>query len=106
MLRFEDILDKIQQYQPDADLDFLRRAYIYSAKVHQGASRLSGEPYLVHPIEVAGILADRTGNFRLGFMILAILSGIGSVFFMIARRPADRGPATDAMPEASAATMS
>lgn len=58
MLRFEDILDKIQQYQPDADLDFLRRAYIYSAKVHQGASRLSGEPYLVHPIEVAGILAE------------------------------------------------
>ena len=58
MLRFEDILEKIQSYQPEADLDFLRMAYIYSAKVHQGTSRLSGEPYLVHPIEVAGILAE------------------------------------------------
>ena len=37
---------------------------------------------------VAGILADRTGDFRLGFTILAIVSGIGSVFFMLARRPA------------------
>ncbi|MHB8172972.1 MAG: RelA/SpoT family protein [Nitrospirota bacterium] len=58
MLRFEDILEKIQSYQPEADLDFLRMAYVFSAKVHQGASRLSGEPYLVHPIEVAGILAE------------------------------------------------
>src|SRR3990172_6931089 len=58
MLRFEDITEKIQGYQPDADLDFLRMAYIFSAKVHHGASRLSGEPYLVHPIEVAGILTD------------------------------------------------
>ncbi|MGA2191987.1 MAG: bifunctional (p)ppGpp synthetase/guanosine-3',5'-bis(diphosphate) 3'-pyrophosphohydrolase [Nitrospirota bacterium] len=58
MLRFEDILDKIQGYQPDADIDLLRRAYIFSAKVHQGTSRLSGEPYLVHPIEVAGILTE------------------------------------------------
>jgi guanosine-3',5'-bis(diphosphate) 3'-pyrophosphohydrolase len=58
MLRFEDMLEKLQSYQPDADLDYLRRAYIFSAKVHQGTSRLSGEPYLVHPIEVAGILTD------------------------------------------------
>jgi len=58
MLRFEDVIDRVQQYQPDADLDFLRKAYIYSAKVHQGAIRLSGEPYLVHPIEVAGILTE------------------------------------------------
>ena len=36
---------------------------------------------------LAGVLADRTGDFRLGFTILAILSGIGSVFFMLARRP-------------------
>jgi len=58
MLRLEDILDKIREYQPDFDEDFLRRAYIFSAKVHQGTSRLSGEPYLVHPIEVAGILTE------------------------------------------------
>ncbi|HEX9860171.1 MAG TPA: bifunctional (p)ppGpp synthetase/guanosine-3',5'-bis(diphosphate) 3'-pyrophosphohydrolase [Nitrospirota bacterium] len=58
MLRLEDILDRVREYQPDADEDLLRRAYIFSAKVHQGASRLSGEPYLVHPIEVAGILTE------------------------------------------------
>ena len=58
MLRFEDLIEKIQDYQPDADADFLRRAYIFSAKVHHGASRMSGEPYLVHPIEVAGILTE------------------------------------------------
>lgn len=58
MLRLEDILDRVREYQPDADEDLLRRAYIFSAKVHQGASRLSGEPYLIHPIEVAGILTE------------------------------------------------
>src|SRR5512143_4276935 len=58
MLRFEDILERVQKYQPDADLDFLRRAYSFSAKAHHGAGRMSGEPYLVHPIEVAGILSE------------------------------------------------
>ena len=43
---------------PDADLNIIERAYIYSARVHEGQVRLSGEPYLSHPLEVAGILAD------------------------------------------------
>ncbi len=46
---------------------------------------------------VAGYLADRTGDFRLGFMILAIVSGIGSIFFMLARRPS-HGVRIDAPP--------
>ncbi len=58
MLRFNDIAEKVLDYSPKADLDLLRRAYIFSAKVHQGQVRLSGEPYLSHPLEVAGILAD------------------------------------------------
>jgi GTP pyrophosphokinase len=58
MIRISDILDKITQYNPDVDLDLVDRAYIYSAKVHDGQMRLSGEPYLSHPLEVAGILAD------------------------------------------------
>jgi GTP pyrophosphokinase len=58
MLRFNDIADKVLEYSPKVDLDLLRRAYIFSAKVHQGQVRLSGEPYLSHPLEVAGILAD------------------------------------------------
>ena len=58
MIRINDIIDKVLAYNPDADLDLIDRAYIYSAKVHDGQMRLSGEPYLSHPLEVAGILAD------------------------------------------------
>src|SRR5574341_2581063 len=58
VVRFEDIVDRIQQNHPEADVDMLRRAYIFSAKVHQGQTRLSGERYLNHPIEVAAILAN------------------------------------------------
>jgi GTP pyrophosphokinase len=58
MLRITDILDKAQSYLPADDLEMIEKAYIYSATVHQGQVRLSGEPYLTHPMEVAGILAD------------------------------------------------
>jgi GTP pyrophosphokinase len=58
MIRINDILDRILEYNPDADLDVVQRAYIYSARVHDGQIRLSGEPYLTHPLEVAGILAE------------------------------------------------
>ena len=58
MIRINDIVDKVSDYIPDADLDIIERAYIYSARVHEGQVRLSGEPYLSHPLEVAGILAD------------------------------------------------
>ena len=58
MIRITDILDKIYDYNPDADVSLIDRAYIYSARVHEGQVRLSGEPYLSHPLEVAHILAD------------------------------------------------
>ena len=58
MLRLNDILERVSSYHPAADLDLLKKAYVYSAKVHQGQIRSSGEPYLVHPLEVAGILAE------------------------------------------------
>ncbi|HTN52817.1 MAG TPA: bifunctional (p)ppGpp synthetase/guanosine-3',5'-bis(diphosphate) 3'-pyrophosphohydrolase, partial [Anaeromyxobacter sp.] len=58
MLRLNDILDRVSAYHPDPDLDLIKKAYVYSAKVHQGQIRKSGEPYLVHPLEVAGILAE------------------------------------------------
>jgi len=57
MIRLHDILDMVSAYIPDADLDLIRKAYIFSAKAHQGQTRRSGEPYLIHPMEVAGILA-------------------------------------------------
>ena len=58
IVRLEDIVERIQGYHPDTDVDLLRRAYIFSAKAHQGQTRLSGEAYLNHPIEVAAILTD------------------------------------------------
>jgi guanosine-3',5'-bis(diphosphate) 3'-pyrophosphohydrolase len=58
LIRINDILDKITEYHPEADLDIIERAYVYSARVHEGQVRLSGEPYLSHPLEVAGILTD------------------------------------------------
>ena len=58
MLRITDILDKTQSYLPAEELEMIEKAYVYSATVHQGQVRLSGEPYLTHPMEVAGILAD------------------------------------------------
>ncbi|MBW2434853.1 MAG: bifunctional (p)ppGpp synthetase/guanosine-3',5'-bis(diphosphate) 3'-pyrophosphohydrolase [Deltaproteobacteria bacterium] len=58
MIRINDIVEKVSDYAPDADIGIIERAYIYSARVHEGQVRLSGEPYLSHPLEVAGILAD------------------------------------------------
>src|SRR5450759_683379 len=58
MIRLNDILDKVTAYNPTADLNSIRKAYVYCAKVHQGQTRLSGEPYIIHPMEVAGLLAD------------------------------------------------
>ena len=58
MLRINDILDKVQSYLPLSEIGMIEKAYIFSASVHQGQVRLSGEPYLTHPMEVCGILAD------------------------------------------------
>ena len=58
MIRIEDIIEKVEQNRPGADLDVIRRAYLFSALHHRGQTRASGEPYLVHPLEVANILAD------------------------------------------------
>ncbi len=58
MIRFEDLEEKVQAHYPNADLDLLRKAYIFSAREHRGQVRLSGEPYLSHPLEVANILCD------------------------------------------------
>ncbi len=56
--RFEDILEIVSGYNPGCDEDLLRRAYVYSAMAHRGQVRVSGEPYLVHPLEVSRILAE------------------------------------------------
>ncbi|HEV2416781.1 MAG TPA: bifunctional (p)ppGpp synthetase/guanosine-3',5'-bis(diphosphate) 3'-pyrophosphohydrolase [Terriglobia bacterium] len=58
MVEFEEVLRKVQTYRPTDDLGVLRRAYEFSAREHQAQKRLSGEPYLSHPVEVANILSD------------------------------------------------
>jgi GTP pyrophosphokinase len=58
MIRFEDLIDKVRTATPEADTELLRRAYVFSAYEHKGQVRRSGEPYLVHPLEVADLLAD------------------------------------------------
>jgi GTP pyrophosphokinase len=58
MIRFEDLVEKVRATNPDADIELLRRAYVFSAFEHKGQVRHSGEPYLVHPLEVADQLAD------------------------------------------------
>ncbi len=57
MVRFNDIVEEMLRYNPQADVDMLERAYVLSAKAHKGTVRLSGEPYLIHPLEVAHILS-------------------------------------------------
>lgn len=60
MIRINDIIDKAVEYLPAADLALIQKAYVFSASAHAGQVRLSGEPYLSHPLEVAYILAGLT----------------------------------------------
>ena len=53
MLRIQDITNAVLEYHPEADVDVILEAYLYSAKAHRGQSRKSGEAYISHPIEVA-----------------------------------------------------
>jgi GTP diphosphokinase / guanosine-3',5'-bis(diphosphate) 3'-diphosphatase len=57
-LRFVELLDKVRRNRPGDDLDLLRRAYDFAAEQHKTQTRLSGEPFLSHPVEVAHLLAD------------------------------------------------
>src|SRR3954463_6182770 len=70
MIRFEDLVEKVRAYSPDADLELLRRAYVFSAFEHKGQVRHSGEPYMVHPLEVADFLAE------LKLDVVAIAAGL------------------------------
>jgi GTP diphosphokinase / guanosine-3',5'-bis(diphosphate) 3'-diphosphatase len=57
-MTLQDLISRVQAYNPVADTAMISRAYEFSADVHRGQKRLSGEPYLTHPLEVAGIIAD------------------------------------------------
>ncbi len=58
MVQFEELVEKVQAYRPGDDLQLLRKAYEFSAAEHRSQRRLSGEPFVSHPLEVANVLAD------------------------------------------------
>ncbi len=57
-IRINDILEKAAGYLSEGDQALIQKAYVYSASVHSGQMRLSGEPYLSHPLAVSNILVD------------------------------------------------
>jgi GTP diphosphokinase / guanosine-3',5'-bis(diphosphate) 3'-diphosphatase len=56
--KFQQLLAKVAENRPSDDLEIIRKAYDFSLKHHQGQTRASGEPYLIHPLEVSLVLAD------------------------------------------------
>jgi GTP diphosphokinase / guanosine-3',5'-bis(diphosphate) 3'-diphosphatase len=58
LTKFRELMKRIQENRPQDDLTIVKKAYDYSLKHHEGQTRASGEPYLVHPLEVALVLAD------------------------------------------------
>ncbi len=70
MIRLNDITSKLLNSNPKADVSLVEKAYVYSAKVHQGQVRLSGEPYLSHPLEVAFCLA------RMKMDVISVVGGL------------------------------
>jgi len=58
LTQLQTLIEEIPKYQPGADLDLIGRAYRFSEQSHQGQQRASGEPYLSHPLEVAGLLVN------------------------------------------------
>ena len=58
LTKFRDLMKRMQENRPQDDLTIVKKAYDYSQKHHEGQTRASGEPYLVHPLEVALVLAE------------------------------------------------
>lgn len=57
MIRQYELVETVKRYDPSADEDLINRAYVFSMKAHGTQRRASGDPYFLHPLEVAGILA-------------------------------------------------
>ena len=58
MIRQYELVERVRAYDPSADEDLLNRAYVFSMKAHGSQTRASGDPYFLHPLEVAGILTQ------------------------------------------------
>src|SRR5574342_63995 len=99
MIRFEDLVEKVRAGNPDADIELLRRAYVFSAFEHKGQVRHSGEPYLVHPLDVADVVEGVTKLGAISFssseerqaenfrkMLLAMVDDIRVILVKLADR--------------------
>ena len=58
MLRQYELVERVKDYDPDADEALINRAYVFSVQKHGSQKRASGDPYFSHPIEVAGLMTD------------------------------------------------
>ncbi len=58
LITIDDLIKKVLSYNPDADVEILRRAYYFSSEAHCSQKRIEGSPYIGHPLAVASILAD------------------------------------------------
>jgi GTP diphosphokinase / guanosine-3',5'-bis(diphosphate) 3'-diphosphatase len=56
--KFQRLLDEVHENRPGDELDIIRRAWAFCLQQHEGQKRASGEPYVVHPLEVALVLAE------------------------------------------------
>src|SRR5579884_296775 len=66
----DQLIKRLQSYSPEAETDLVRRAYEFSAHAHAGQTRQSGEPYLKHPLAVAGVLTALRSD------VTAIVAGL------------------------------
>lgn len=55
---YKELIDRVRKYHPNADISMIEKAYHLAAQFHDGQMRKSGEPYIIHPLSVALILAD------------------------------------------------
>ncbi len=58
MLTVDELVQKVGKYHPQADMDLIRKAYAFSERSHRTQLRKSGDPYFIHPVHVASIIAD------------------------------------------------
>ena len=57
-MTLEQMIARMKHYHPNADASLVERAYAFAERVHGGQRRLSGEPYIIHPVYVASILTE------------------------------------------------
>src|SRR5699024_3331401 len=58
IITIEELMEAASKYLSDEDIAFIKRAYEYAKASHAGQFRKSGEPYIIHPVQVAGILVE------------------------------------------------